>query len=126
MQFSQVGRSSSMVVKSNATGSFRNGDAGAAHFLRIVLELRHAVFDPQYAFLIVHVHASLELEAGNGCRVDVGNAPAGMFRENVSAATLAPFAIAARRLAVRANVIRTSSDADGIGLPEGERIHRRG
>src|SRR5262249_17444300 len=38
--------------------------------------------------------------------------------------SFAPLTVAAWSLAVRANTIRTSSDAHRIGLPKGERVHR--
>src|SRR5439155_26070676 len=101
---------------------FGNGSARAAHFLGHVLLLRHAVLDGQDRFLIVHVHAGSERQIRNDGGVHIGETHPGMLGKNMSAAELAPLAIARLGLVVRADVLRATGDAYGVGLPKREGI----
>src|SRR5689334_7931687 len=47
-----------------------------------------------------------------------------MIRKQMSAAILAPLARTARGLVECADLVRTCTDLQCIGLPQGERIHR--
>src|SRR5207244_1241397 len=103
---------------------FGNGRARAAHFLGHVLLLRHAVLDRQYRFLIMHVHTRPERQIRNDGGVYIGESHRGMLGENMSAAELAPLAIARFGLVIRADVFRATGDTYGVGLPQCEGIHR--
>src|SRR5262249_55107809 len=59
-------------------------------------------------------------------RVYVGHSPGGMLGEQVTAARLAPLAVAGRCLAERRDVLGAARDLDRIGLPEREGIDRSG
>lgn len=73
---------------------------------------------------MVHMHASLERQFRNDSRVHVGKAPFGMPGEEVPAEGFSPFAVAARVLIIRTNVLITLSDVHSVRLPERKRIHR--
>src|SRR5438034_3028456 len=103
---------------------FGNGSARAAHCLGHVLLLGHPVLDRQHRFLIVHVHAGLERQIRNDRGVYIGESHPGMLGENMSAAELAPLAIARLGLVVRADVLRATGDTYGVGLPKCAGIHR--
>src|SRR5204863_8812611 len=85
---------------------------------------RHAVPDRQHRLLIVHVHPGPERQIRNDCGVHVREPHPGMLGENMSAAELAPLALARFGLVVRADVFHASGDAYGFGLPKREGIDR--
>src|SRR3954447_9223871 len=123
LQCSQFGLSSSIGLHHR---SFRDGDARAAHLLRVVLELRQAVVHAQLGLLVVDVDSGPERKLRDDRGIHVGDPPAWMLGKEMAAAALAPLAMAPRRLVERADVLRTERDAHRIGLPEGECIHRPG
>lgn len=96
---------------------FRYADTRATHFLRDILHLRQPVLDVQYRLLIVDMNAGVVRKVRNDCRIDVGESPAGMLGEDVASACLTPFAIAERRLVVRADVVCSLRELYRFGFP---------
>src|SRR6185295_282041 len=104
--------------------SFGDGDARAAHFLRVVLELRQTIVHRELRLLVVDVHPGAERKLGDHGGIDVGNSPARVLGEEMPAALLAPLAIAPRRLVVGADALGPARDPQRFGLPEREGVDR--
>src|SRR5579883_205252 len=105
-----------------AQGSLGQRVARAAELLGKILELRQAVVHAQHRFLVVDMHAGLELQVRQHRCEHVGEMERRMLGEQVTPATLTPLAVADPRLVVGADVLRSAGDADGARLPEAERI----
>src|SRR5438552_9316642 len=72
------------------------------------------------------MHAGLVRKVRDHRRVHVDQRPLRMVGEEMPAAGLAPLALAVRRLGERSDLVRAARDAQGVGLPEREGIHRAG
>ena len=92
----------------------------------LVLHLGQPVTHRQHGLLVVDVHRGLERKGGDGRRVDVGEAEAGVLGEHVSAAGRAPAAQTRRSEVEGAQRSGALRHLDLLGLPQRERVHRAG
>src|SRR5438105_10307201 len=100
--------------------------AGATQLRREILELGKAILHRQDGRLVIDVHSGCERERRDRRRVDVDQAPRRMARQEMSAADLAPLAIALLGLVVLADLVFSLSHPHRLGLPEREGVDRAG
>src|SRR5207249_4353448 len=100
--------------------------AGTTQLGGEILELGKAIFHRQNSRLVIDMHLGCKRVRRDRRREDIDQAPRRMPRQQMSAADLAPLAIALLGLVVLADLIFSLSHPDRLGLPERECVHRAG